>query len=153
MKSSLSTLAALAVAFGLRADPVVSTLRSDGTTNTWTQADLADALGLMNRKYWRDMKTESGRVAWHGTRISTVEDMTNLTQTVTYEDGYVHVEPFRRLRPLTFAERAALAEKRKAAAAAARLAAQPPALRAVEEAREAAASVTNTVTVHYGANP
>ena len=147
MKSSLITLAALAVAFGLRADPVVSTLRSDGTTNTWTQADLADALGLMNRKYWRDMKTESGRVAWHGTRISTVEDMTNLTQTVTYEDGYVHVEPFRRLRPLTFAE------KRKAAAAAARLAAQPPALRAVEEAREAAASVTNTVTVHYGANP
>ena len=73
--------------------------------------------------------------------------------TVTYEDGYVHMEPFRRLRPLTFAERAALAEKRKAAAAAARLAAQPPALRAVEEAREAAASVTNTVTVHYGANP
>ena len=52
------------------AAPVVAqTLFEDGTTNTWTQADLTDALGLMNRKYHRDIETEAGRVKWHGKRM------------------------------------------------------------------------------------
>ena len=52
---------------GAPADGVVmATQRSDGSTNTWTLAELQDALGLMNRKYWRDMKTAQGRREWHG---------------------------------------------------------------------------------------
>ena len=49
---------------------VVTTLFEDGSTNTWTQTDLTDALGLMNRKYHRDMESESGRTKWHGKRMS-----------------------------------------------------------------------------------
>ena len=45
---------------------VAATLRADGSTNTWTEADLRDALGLMNRKYWRDMESPEGRRKWHG---------------------------------------------------------------------------------------
>lgn len=51
-----ATLALLFVAPAVAADqPVVTTLFSDGTTNTWTQADLVSALQLMNRRYHRDM--------------------------------------------------------------------------------------------------
>ena len=56
-----------AVAAPSATDTVVTTLFSDGSTNAWTQADLVAALGLMNRKYHRDMESESGRRAWHGT--------------------------------------------------------------------------------------
>ncbi|MBQ8124658.1 MAG: hypothetical protein IJ173_02105 [Kiritimatiellae bacterium] len=52
--------------FAAEEDVIAVTERADGTANAWTVADAADALGLMNRKYWREMKTEGGRVAWHG---------------------------------------------------------------------------------------
>lgn len=72
---------------------VVATLRSDGTTNLWTAADLQDALGLLNRRYWRDMATESGRRSWHGKIIGT-SLTTNAAGGVecvyTHEDGYAH---------------------------------------------------------------
>lgn len=72
---------------------VATTLRADGTTNTWTQAELADALGLMNRRYWRDMETDAGRRAWHG-GLAASTDGTNaqgrLVRRDTYADGYVH---------------------------------------------------------------
>lgn len=72
---------------------VATTLRADGTTNTWTQAELADALGLMNRRYWRDMETDAGRRAWHGS-LAASTDGTNaqgrLVRRDTYADGYVH---------------------------------------------------------------
>lgn len=76
---------------------IVATLKSDGTTNLWTEADLVDALGLLNRRYWRDMAHESGRVAWHGKIIgssaSTVTNDANREKIVrrdVYSDGYVH---------------------------------------------------------------
>ncbi len=60
-------LALCPVAAAQAAAPVVAeTLLADGTTNTWTQADLVDALGLLNRRYRRDIETEAGRRAWHG---------------------------------------------------------------------------------------
>lgn len=72
---------------------VAATLRADGTTNTWTRSELADALGLMNRRYWRDMETAAGRIAWHGAVVSSTA-VTNaqgrLMRRDTYADGYVH---------------------------------------------------------------
>ena len=77
MKKSLITIAICICANLVFADepatnaaPIVAeTLFEDGSTNTWTQADLTDALGLMNRKYHRDIETESGRTKWHGKRM------------------------------------------------------------------------------------
>lgn len=72
---------------------IVATLRSDGTTNIWTAADLQDALGLLNRRYWRDMESESGRKSWHGKIIGSAF-ATNVDGRVecvyTHEDGYTH---------------------------------------------------------------
>ncbi len=62
----LAALSVVTSAAALADDVIAATLRTDGTTNTWTAAELSDALGLMNRKYWRDMQTPAGRVSWHG---------------------------------------------------------------------------------------
>lgn len=76
---------------------IVATLKSDGTTNLWTEADLVEALGLLNRRYWRDMEHESGRIAWHGkiagSSASTVTNDAGREKIVrrdVYSDGYVH---------------------------------------------------------------
>lgn len=68
---------------------VFTTRLSDGSPNTWTLADLQQALELINRKYHRDCRTDSGRSAWHGKRISTVTDASNMVNIVTFEDGTV----------------------------------------------------------------
>lgn len=77
-------------------ETVFVTKLSDGTDNVWTQKDLVEALGLMNRKYRRDMETESGRIAWHGKVVSVEVDADAGTRTVTHEDGYVHIGKFGR---------------------------------------------------------
>ena len=70
MKKLIALSVVLCCAVLVADDPVVAaTLRADGSTNTWTQADLQAALGLMNRMYWRDMETDAGRRKWHGERI------------------------------------------------------------------------------------
>lgn len=86
----------LGIAISAQADTniVAQTLYADGTTNTWTQADLQQALGLMNRKYHRDMASEQGRTSWHGGVKKTIVT-TNTTSGVIeykkiYEDGYEH---------------------------------------------------------------
>ena len=88
-----STLCALCVLCGLIAaantNVVFTTRLSDGSPNTWTLADLQQALELINRKYHRDCRTDSGRAAWHGKRISTVTDASNMVSVVTFEDGTV----------------------------------------------------------------
>lgn len=68
---------------------IVTTLFSDGSTNTWSQADLVSALQLMNRKYHRDVETEAGRRAWHGKRLSKIADVEAMESIETYEDGTV----------------------------------------------------------------
>ena len=92
--AALLALAACPVAAAPAAAPVVAeTLLADGTTNTWTQADLVDALGLLNRRYRRDIATESGRRAWHG-RETAQALVTNAAGRIfmrrTYADGFTY---------------------------------------------------------------
>ena len=90
MKSTLCVLCVLCGLIAAANTNIVFTTRlSDGSPNTWTLADLQQALELINRKYHRDCRTDSGRAAWHGKRISTVTDASNMVNIVTFEDGTV----------------------------------------------------------------
>lgn len=84
---------------GLSADDVIiETLLPDGSTNTWTRSDLAAALGLINRKYHREVDAATGTVAhrkeWHGRLISEIINTNDLTRTQIYEDGMAFVDPW-----------------------------------------------------------
>ena len=73
-------------------NPIVAqTLFLDGSTNTWTQADLIAALQLMNRKYHRDCKLPAGRRNWHGSLVgqTVVTNGEMLVKTERHEDGTV----------------------------------------------------------------
>ena len=78
---------------------VLVTRLADGSTNAWTQVDLVDALGMVNRKYHRDMATDQGRRSWHGAivpekcTIVTNADGRKFRRDV-YADGYFHDTPF-----------------------------------------------------------
>lgn len=50
---------------------------------------------LMNAKYERDMKTDSGRRQWHG-NMKTYIDTNNLVRVYMYDDGYTYTEPWKR---------------------------------------------------------
>ena len=93
MKTALVILLSV-MCLGMYAEDVVATtLFSDGSTNTWTQADLLAALQLINRKYHRDCETATGRKAWHGRmREAIATNVTesgevNLVKTEIHEDG------------------------------------------------------------------
>ena len=78
---------------------VLTTVLADGTTNAWTEADLRDALGMLNRKYHRDMSSDAGRRDWHGNivpeRCSIVTNAAGKTfRRDVYADGYFHDTPF-----------------------------------------------------------
>ena len=92
-------LAASACGEEVKGDIVFQTLYSDGTTNTWTQADLVAALGLLNRKYHRDCETSSGRKAWHGRLKTEIIDEDKLTKTEIYEDGTAFTKSFQVITP------------------------------------------------------
>lgn len=149
----LAALAAVSAA-SAQTNVVLSTLYSDGTTNTWSEADLKDALGLMNRKYHRDMKTESGRRAWHGEKLNQyllTNETTKLIYIVTlYADGHTHTALSKPVRPKD--PEAALKAKLEAAAKAEAVRAAweranlPPEIAALRQAQRDAAK-TNTVTV------
>ena len=83
------------------AAPVVAeTLLADGTTNTWTQADLVAALGLLNLRYRRDIKTPAGRRAWHGAEVGQAlltNDAGRIFMRRTYADGFTYDDAARRL--------------------------------------------------------
>ena len=69
---------------------IATTLFSDGSTNTWTQADLLAALQLINRKYHRDCETGSGRAAWHGRlrrEMVSTNETGQLVKTELHDDG------------------------------------------------------------------
>ena len=144
-------------------DPIVATtLLADGSTNTWTQADLQAALGLMNRMYHRDMGTESGRTKWHGDRIGQYILPTGETNSVgrevfvrvdLYADGFVVTNRAVRARQSIIADpeaaaKAAAEAKRRAdeARAAWESANLPPDLAALRALQRLAAT-TQTVTV------
>ena len=144
---------------------VAATIRADGTTNTWTQADLQAALGLMNRMYWRDQETDAGRRKWHGERIGEYLLPTGATNAQgraqfivvqLYQDGYVSTNAMVRYRktlvkdPEASAKAAAEAKRRADEARAAWESANlPPDLAALRAAQRIAAS-TQTVTVVVG---
>lgn len=148
------TLLAVVSAASAQSNIVLETLYENGDTNAWSQADLKDALGLMNRKYHRDMKTESGRRDWHGEKLNQyllTNDTTKIIYTVTlYADGYTHTALSKPVRPKD--PEAALKAKLEAAAKAEAVRAAweranlPPEIAALRQAQRDAAK-TNTVTV------
>lgn len=78
---------------------VFTTLLEDGSTNTWTQADLVAALGLLNRKYHRDCEGAGGRKSWHGRLTKEIVDEDAETKTEVYEDGTTFVYKFKKVTP------------------------------------------------------
>lgn len=155
---------ALAVMFAVaQADEIVATtLRADGTTNTWTAAELQAALGLMNRMYKRETETDAGRRRWHGDRIGQYVLPTGETNTAgraimvrvdLYQDGFVATQRMVKAKSSYIADpeaaaKAALEAKRRADAARAawESANLPPDL-AELRAQQRLASETNEVTV------
>ena len=141
---------------------VATTLLADGSTNTWTQADLQAALGLMNRMYHRDMGTDAGRAKWHGDRIGQYILPTGETNAVgrevyvrvdLYSDGAVFTNRAVRAKrgivadPEAAAKAAAEAKRRADEARAAwEKATLPPDLAALRALQRLAAA-TQTVTV------
>ena len=121
MKTRLVMAASIAAALTASADVtnsvLAATLRDDGSTNTWTQTDLTDALGLMNRKYWRDMESPSGRSQWHGKVVAShleTNETTRVIQRVDqYADGFVWREKGSKRRALTPEEAADVAARRR----------------------------------------
>lgn len=83
---------------------MLTTLFSDGSTNTWTQADLVSALQLLNRKYHRDVSTASGRAAWHGRKTREVVDTNTLQRITYYEDGTTFTDAARIITPAQSAQ-------------------------------------------------
>ncbi len=155
MKTILLAVVSAFAIFAEADDVVMTTQYADGSTNTWTQGDLQEALGLMNRKYHRDMATESGRTAWHGKRLGqylVTNDVGRITIVNLYTDGYVHTNTgFRASSTYKDPEAAAKAAAEAAARAEAVRAAWetanlPPELAALRAAQRAAAT-TNEVTV------
>lgn len=144
------------------ADEVVAaTLRADGSTNTWTQADLQDALGLMNRMYWRDMATDGGRRRWHGERIGQciLTNGMGLVRVDLYADGFCATSAAQRVgskvRDPEAAAKARIEAQRKAdeARAAWEAANLPPDLAALREVQRQAAQTNEvTVTISPGEN-
>lgn len=101
MKKSLLAFSVFLAALCATCDePVVlTTLLSDGTTNTWTQSDLVAALQLLNRKYHRDVSTKEGRRAWHGAMKREVVNTNTLEKITYYEDGTAFADPARIITP------------------------------------------------------
>lgn len=155
----------IAAMYGVLAadDPIVATtLLADGSTNTWTQADLQAALGLMNRMYHRDMGTDAGRAKWHGDRIGQYILPTGETNSVgrevfvrvdLYADGFVVTNRAVRARqsiiadPEAAAKAAAEAKRRADEARAAWESANLPPYLAALRALQRLAATTQTVTV------
>ena len=130
---------------------VVATLFEDGSTNTWTAADLQAALGLMNRKYHREQETESGRVTWHGKRMGQyILDDGNGGQCLVqlYEDGFAWTNAATRVTlkdPEAAAKAKAAAEARQAEWERTHL---PPDVAALLAARRAAANGTTNIVIN-----
>lgn len=153
----------IAVACLCQSDEVVATtLRADGSTNTWTAAELQAALGLMNRMYWRDQETDSGRKKWHGERIGEYLLPTGVTNAngqarmivvQLYQDGFVATNRMVRYRksivpdPEAAAKAAAEAKRRAEEARRAWESANLPADLAALRALQRMAAETNEVTV------
>jgi len=150
MKRLIIILAICAAALARADEDILArTLRADGSVNTWTATDLSDALGLMNRKYWRDMQSESGRKAWHGPLLRTMIDTNALIKVFTYEDGFEYTNTW--TRPVSPVERDIAAAAARAEELRERLRGRPSALAEIYTARlEAETTPPQTVEVEVG---
>ena len=163
MKNLLIIALSAVMCCAATADEVVATtLREDGTTNTWTQAELQAALGLINRMYKREIGTDAGRRRWHGDRIGQYILPTGETNSVgrevfvrvdLYADGFVVTNRAVRARqsiipdPEAAAKAAAEAKRRADEARAAWESANLPPYLAALRALQRLAATTQTVTV------
>ena len=163
MKKTIIALAVLTGCAITYADEIVATtLRADGTTNTWTAAELQAALGLMNRMYKREVETDAGRRRWHGERIGQYilpTGETNATGRAVYvrvdlyQDGFTATNRMVKAHesviadPEAAAKAAAEAKRRADEARAAWESTNLPADLAALRALQRAASSTQTVTV------
>jgi len=132
---------------------VVGGVLTEGEITTILEKSVDTAMPdtVLMSLYRRDMSNETGRIKWHGRRIKTEEDMTNLVQTFTYEDGTRFSQPFTKKTPMSVEARFALERRRQEAAERRRLSQLPPGLQAVQSQRNANASTTNEVTIHVNA--
>lgn len=122
-------------------EPVLTTLLSDGSPNSWTQADLVAALQLLNRKYHREVERPDGRAAWHGKLVRQEIDTEREVKIETYEDGTVFEFPF--TKPSKPKPKTTLDDD-----------GVPPALAAARRRRQEEKATTNIVTVVVGdSNP
>lgn len=163
MKKLLIAFAAVVAAAVSAEEPIVAaTVRADGSTNMWTQADLQAALGLMNRMYWRDQETDAGRRKWHGDRIgeyflptgtTNAHGQAQMVMIHLYQDGFVATNRAVRARgslvkdPEAQAKAAAEAKRRAEEARAAWEQANLPPDLAALRALQRLAGETNEVTV------
>ena len=162
MKKAVVILSAALCGIVLADEVVATTLLADGSTNTWTQTDLRDALGLMNRMYHRDMTTDAGRQKWHGDRIGEYLLPTGITNAHgqaqmimvhLYQDGFVATNKAVRYRrsiikdPEAAAKAAAEAKRRADEARAAWESANLPPDLAALRAAQRLASTTQDITV------
>ena len=148
MKTALVILLSV-MCLGMCAEDVVATtLFSDGTTNTWTQADLLAALQLINRKYHRDCERGEGRRAWHGKMVREVVTTNGeeIVKTEIHEDGQTFTFP---ATPRTAAANVAAANSRLKTTMSRGV---PAALAAARARREAEKATTNMVTIAVEAN-
>lgn len=136
-----------AITNALVAGGVLTQEEADGILRNSVDEAVPDA--AIRALYAREMATEAGRTRWHGRRVKTEEDMTNLVQTVTYEDGYRFSRPFSNQK-LSVEARFALEQKRREEAERRRLARLPPGLRTVVRQRQENAATTNETTVVFG---
>ena len=165
MKTILTLAATAAICLALKGDDILATtLRADGTTNTWNAADLQAALGLVNRMYWRDMGSDTGRRRWHGERIGQyiLPAGTNAAgreiavRVDLYADGFVATNTGLRARsslvpdPEAAAKAEAEAKRRAEEARAAWESANLPPDLAALRALQRLAATTQTVTVVVG---
>ncbi|MBR0196649.1 MAG: hypothetical protein IJQ34_00770 [Kiritimatiellae bacterium] len=128
---------------------IAETLSLNGTTNTWTQADLIAALQLMNRKYHRDVDNSlAGRQAWHGKLISQEIDEENEIKISTYEDGTQFIDKFTAQSPAREVEKSNSQLPRTL-----NTKGIPPALQEARVRREAEKVATNVVNNVIIINP
>ena len=163
MKNLLIIALSAVMCCAATADEVVATtLRADGTTNTWTATELQAALGLMNRMYKREVETDAGRRRWHGDRIGQYVLPTGETNTAgraimvrvdLYQDGFVATQRMVRAKssyikdPEARAKAAAEAKRRADEARAAWESANLPSDLAALRALQRLSAETNEVTV------
>ena len=165
----ITTIAAVVCGFALVVcgvvfadDPIVAqTLREDGSTNTWTQAELQQALGMVNRMYWRDMETDAGRSKCHGALFGqyvVTNDTGRVCVVQLYSDMTCFTNVAKAANNAGYDPEAAAKAKAEAAARieAARRAWEadhlPPELAALRQGQREAESTTNEVTIVTEAN-